>query len=415
MTDAREDNEIVGAPDAKYLEPEDSDDGYIVNMKQESAFRSDEPPAAGVPAELAPLMERVFLFLEDGEWTKADEYCEKVLDQAPRTPMAYLGKFMAEKHVRAMEDLTDVPIDLEGDRNYSKAVRFADPDLAERLTRYALTGKSAKRRKRQLKILAAVLIPLACLLLLAGVIASVVRLKTLPEKTFAAEVTALENAAVGDVVTFGSADRPTEWQVLEKNGDELLLLSRSAVAMRQWSADSDDTTWAKSDIRAWLNGEFYETAFGKREQALIRQTTLDGDTRYPYATDGGYGAYEDESYYGDESYYYDDDGDGVDFLSYAPGTATVTDRLFLLNLSEVNRYLKTDTDKRCPAPLPEKTKTAGEDTPTEYTGWWLRPQTGEGLPTCYVDAAGAVQYDYIGEDPALGVRPAMWVSLGSRE
>ena len=109
MTDAREDNEIVGAaPDAKYLEPEDSGDGYIVNMERESAFRPDALPAAGVPAELAPLMERVFLFLEDGEWAKADEYCEKVLDQAPRTPLAYLGKFMAEKHVRTVEDLTEL-------------------------------------------------------------------------------------------------------------------------------------------------------------------------------------------------------------------------------------------------------------------------------------------------------------------
>lgn len=409
MTDAREDNEIVGAPDAKYLEPEDSGDGYIVNMERESAFRPDALPAAGVPAELAPLMERVFLFLEDGEWAKADEYCEKVLDQAPRTPMAYLGKFMAEKHVRAMEDLTDVPIDLEGDRNYSKAVRFADPELAELLTRYALTGKSAIRRKRHRRILAMVLIPLAGLLLLTGVLVSVVHLKTMPEKTFAAEVAALENAAVGEVVTFGSADRPTEWQVLEKNGDELLLLSRSAVAMRQWSADSDDTTWAKSDIRDYLNNAFYESAFGKREQALIRQTTLDEEGTSPYASDS------DDAYDEDDGYYYDD-GEGIDFLSYAPeDSAAVTDRLFLLNLAEVNRYLKTDAEKRCLSPLPEKTKAAGEETPTEYTGWWLRPRSSQALPACYVDAAGAVQYDYIGEDPALGVRPAMWVDLGNRQ
>ena len=50
MTDAREDNEIVGeAPDAKFLEPEDSDDGYIVNMERESAFRPDAPPAVSGP------------------------------------------------------------------------------------------------------------------------------------------------------------------------------------------------------------------------------------------------------------------------------------------------------------------------------------------------------------------------------
>lgn len=31
-------------------------------------------------ADIAPLLKRAFMFLEDGEWNNANEYCEKVLD-----------------------------------------------------------------------------------------------------------------------------------------------------------------------------------------------------------------------------------------------------------------------------------------------------------------------------------------------
>ena len=34
----------------------------------------------------APLLERAFMFLEDGDWAKADDFCEQVLNWNPRTP-----------------------------------------------------------------------------------------------------------------------------------------------------------------------------------------------------------------------------------------------------------------------------------------------------------------------------------------
>ena len=39
-----------------------------------------------------PLLRRAFLYLEDGEWGKADDYCEQVLDQEPENAMAYVIK-----------------------------------------------------------------------------------------------------------------------------------------------------------------------------------------------------------------------------------------------------------------------------------------------------------------------------------
>ena len=36
------------------------------------------------------------MFLEDGDWNSANEYCEKVLDMDSEDPSAYLGKLLSE-------------------------------------------------------------------------------------------------------------------------------------------------------------------------------------------------------------------------------------------------------------------------------------------------------------------------------
>ena len=44
-----------------------------------------ETVAVGGSVNVEPLLERAFMFLEDGDWGEANEYCEKVLDQDPKT------------------------------------------------------------------------------------------------------------------------------------------------------------------------------------------------------------------------------------------------------------------------------------------------------------------------------------------
>ena len=50
--------------------------------------------ATSAMPNIEPLLKRAFMFLEDGDWESADEYCERVLDQDPENAMAYLGKLM---------------------------------------------------------------------------------------------------------------------------------------------------------------------------------------------------------------------------------------------------------------------------------------------------------------------------------
>ena len=82
------------------------------------------------------LLKRAFMFLEDGDWSAADEYCEKVLDIDPENARAYLGKLMAECRVRRMEDLQNCEQPFDGNGNYNKILRFAEPKLAETLKDY---------------------------------------------------------------------------------------------------------------------------------------------------------------------------------------------------------------------------------------------------------------------------------------
>ena len=82
------------------------------------------------------LLKRAFMFLEDGDWSAADEYCEKVLDIDPENAMAYLGKLMAECRACRMEDLQNCEQPFDGNGNYNKILRFADPKLIETLKGY---------------------------------------------------------------------------------------------------------------------------------------------------------------------------------------------------------------------------------------------------------------------------------------
>ncbi|MBO5701263.1 MAG: hypothetical protein J6S71_02380 [Clostridia bacterium] len=87
-------------------------------------------------SSVAPLLERVFMFLEDGDFKSADEYCEKVLDLDPKNAQAYLGKLMAGLSAKTKEEIPQRDFPIEKRVNYQKAIRFGDQALVEELTRY---------------------------------------------------------------------------------------------------------------------------------------------------------------------------------------------------------------------------------------------------------------------------------------
>jgi len=91
---------------------------------------------AGEKATTEPLLKRVFMFLEDGDWSTANEYCEKVLDIDPENAEAYVGKLMADLKIKKQESLKELAETFEDNSNYQKAIRFADEKLKTVLVGY---------------------------------------------------------------------------------------------------------------------------------------------------------------------------------------------------------------------------------------------------------------------------------------
>ncbi len=87
-------------------------------------------------SELEPILKRASLFLEDGDFAKANEYCERVLDADPENAVAYLGKLLVDLKVKKSSDLLLEKNPFESNINYEKIVRFGDEKIVSAIKEY---------------------------------------------------------------------------------------------------------------------------------------------------------------------------------------------------------------------------------------------------------------------------------------
>jgi len=85
--------------------------------------------AAEAATNTAPLLKRAFMFLEDGEWRSADEYCEKVLDIDPKNGEAYLCKLLADLRIKTKESVVDYKEDFSDNKNYKKIMSYGSEEI----------------------------------------------------------------------------------------------------------------------------------------------------------------------------------------------------------------------------------------------------------------------------------------------
>ena len=205
---------------------------------------------------------------------------------------------------------------------------------------------------------------------------------------FAADET--ENASnyeIGDIVTYGNyeqdgfysnGEETIEWIVIARDRDNhALLLSRYCLDALPYNEDGGDVTWEDSSIRAWLNGEFLESAFGSDPTGFICTAeckTKDGRS----GTDGG---------------------------------ENTTDRIFLLAVDEVTQYFPKESSRR--APVTEYAKEQGAEYDKNGNGWWWLRTPGKTQDMAAgVHTAGGVNYDGRDVDRTdLCIRPALWLDL----
>ncbi|MBR6810349.1 MAG: TIR domain-containing protein [Clostridia bacterium] len=105
--------------------------------------------AAEGAGNVAALLDRAFMALEDGKFDRADEFCEQVLNQDARNAKAYLGKLMAALRVRKPQGLARLDKAFDQNEDYRKVLRFGDVELKKQMQGYhqAVAERIAKRQR----------------------------------------------------------------------------------------------------------------------------------------------------------------------------------------------------------------------------------------------------------------------------
>lgn len=82
---------------------------------------------------VAPLLKRAEMFLADGDFIRADEYCEKVLDMDAENAEAYYIKMMADLQVTAKNQLDELDDTFVDNNNFIKVDRYGSDELRSEL------------------------------------------------------------------------------------------------------------------------------------------------------------------------------------------------------------------------------------------------------------------------------------------
>lgn len=190
------------------------------------------------------------------------------------------------------------------------------------------------------------------------------------------------SAKIGDIVSFGKYDQegtpsPIAWRVLDREEDYLLVVSDKLLAWLKFD-DKKKTkaTWRDSSLRAWLNGEFLNTAFSEEEQNLILEAPVATTVNYKYKKDEG---------------------------------EPTIDRVYLLSIDEVTKYFANEQARIAFLTISAKKKSSNF---LANAGWyWLRNiGVYEG---CAAGVKANGKFDLLGyaDDVALSVRPVIRIRL----
>lgn len=173
---------------------------------------------------------------------------------------------------------------------------------------------------------------------------------------------------------------PIKWRVLHYENSEAFLLADAILDSQPYHSENEEIDWKKSSIRAWLNNEFINKAFSNEENKAINTVELINKDNSKYRTQGG---------------------------------KNTSDKLFLLSLSEVD---ETEESKEYGF-WDKKTRKCKNDNFSEETYfWWLRSPGNSSH-----DAAGVYYYGWVFgygydvQEPAGGIRPALYLNLSSSD
>jgi len=180
------------------------------------------------------------------------------------------------------------------------------------------------------------------------------------------------------------------WLVLEIRDESMLLLSENAVELGKYHDVFEDTTWADSAVRKYLNNSFYNS-FNPDEQARILETKVFNHNNPWFGTSGG---------------------------------ESTVDKIFLLSIEEALRYFGDSGQLRNPAKkffIDDNLNGARKamyigDKPTR---WFLRTpgSSPDFVSVVTIEGKISVTGDFVNRSSTdlfdVGIRPAMRVKKES--
>ena len=103
----------------------------LISHKSKIVSDDEEPEN-----DITPLLKRAFLFIEDGEYDRADKLLEEVLNRHPENAKAYVGKVLISHNLHTEADLEFAASSLLEDNNFKRACRYADEEYRKVLLSY---------------------------------------------------------------------------------------------------------------------------------------------------------------------------------------------------------------------------------------------------------------------------------------
>ncbi len=99
---------------------------------------------------LPPILDRMFMELEDGEFEEADSLYKEALNSEPRNGYLYLGKLMIEHRLCSRDDLANLDESFETSPHFRKIMRFGDEALKLQVQGYLTAiAERAENARRQ--------------------------------------------------------------------------------------------------------------------------------------------------------------------------------------------------------------------------------------------------------------------------
>ncbi len=200
-------------------------------------------------------------------------------------------------------------------------------------------------------------------------------------------------AELGDVVSFGHYEQdgntengpePIQWYVLGKENGRLLLWSVYALDNQPLNTENRDVTWEDCSLRRWLNEDFLQAAFTDAEQALIPTMRMKNENNKVSDTKGG---------------------------------NNTEDQVAVLSYRELLQYGSANPKIHYVHAYPtEYAVQQGVEQDREYgtCKWWMRTPGVSQNTACYCNMAGIPLYNNVVSSKGFGVRPIVWVLVGSR-